>query len=85
MEKGRHLGLPREQRLCQVRSKIEDEEHFLFHCSKYKDYRSNYIVGLNIENLKNVFTEESKFTLLKLATFVSRFAYISVIYFIPIQ
>ena len=36
VEKGRHLGLPREQRLCQVCSKIEDEEHFLFHCSKYQ-------------------------------------------------
>ena len=43
IEKGRHLKIPREKRLCQVCNQIEDEHHFLFVCNKNLDLRNKYL------------------------------------------
>ena len=41
IEKGRHKGIGRQERLCEMchMNKVESEEHFLFECSFYKDIR----------------------------------------------
>ena len=43
IEKGRHLKIPREKRLCQVCNQIEDEHYFLFVCNKNLDLRNKYL------------------------------------------
>ena len=37
IERGRHLNIPREERLCQLcdMNKVEDEEHFILECPTY--------------------------------------------------
>jgi hypothetical protein len=41
-EKGRHLNIPREQRLCSHCKCIDDEKHFLLHCTINSDLRSSF-------------------------------------------
>ena len=43
IEKGRHLEIPREKRLCQVCNQIEDEHYFLFVCNTNLDLRNKYL------------------------------------------
>ena len=41
IEKGRHLNIPKNNRLCPLcDSNIEDEDHFLFKCNDYKTQRT---------------------------------------------
>ena len=44
IELGRYNQVSRDNRLCQVcgSNQIEDEIHFLFHCSKYSIIRNNF-------------------------------------------
>ena len=39
IETGRYKTIPRPQRLCNICNVLEDEEHFLLYCDKYKDFR----------------------------------------------
>jgi hypothetical protein len=52
IEKGRHLNIPREQRLCSHCNYkcIDDEKHFLLHCTKNSELRSSFLNILNNEN-----------------------------------
>ena len=45
IERGRHLHLPRNNRICPncSNNQIENEYHFLLICSKYSDLRTKYI------------------------------------------
>ena len=46
IEKGRHIGLERPERICKVcddLEAVEDERHFLCVCPKYKDLRQTYL------------------------------------------
>ena len=59
IETGRYRQIPRDDRLCSscnTRS-IETEEHFLFECSKFADYRAQYIDvhGDCIGTLRDIF------------------------------
>ena len=42
IEKGRHKGTPRHERLCTMchNGQVEDEEHFLFSCNIYNSLKS---------------------------------------------
>ena len=44
IELGRYNQISRDNRLCQIcgSNQIEDEIHFLFHCSKYSILRDNF-------------------------------------------
>ncbi|CAC5368664.1 unnamed protein product [Mytilus coruscus] len=51
IEKGRHLGLPTNDRVCNVckSGEVEDENHFLLNCEKFSNYRINFkTIILNI-------------------------------------
>ena len=50
IEKGRHLNIPREQRLCSHCKCIDDEKHFLLHCTTNSELRSSFLNILNTEN-----------------------------------
>jgi hypothetical protein len=46
IERGRYkkpVAVPINERKCKICNKLEDEFHFLFECSLYKDIRSPYI------------------------------------------
>ena len=44
IEKGRHLGLPTDERVCNVckSGEVEDEKHFLLKCEEYNNYRISF-------------------------------------------
>ncbi|CAC5395572.1 unnamed protein product [Mytilus coruscus] len=51
IEKGRHLGLPTNEQVCNVckSGEVEDESHFLLNCEKFSNYRINFkTIILNI-------------------------------------
>ena len=50
IEKGRHLNIPREQHLCSHCKCIDDEKHFLLHCTINFELRSSFLNILNNEN-----------------------------------
>ena len=50
IEKGRHLKIPREQRLCSHCKCIDDEKHFRLHCTINSELRSSFLNILNNEN-----------------------------------
>jgi hypothetical protein len=50
IEKGRHSNIPREQRLCSHCKCIDDEKHFLLHCTINSELRSSFLNILNKEN-----------------------------------
>ena len=50
IEKGRHFKLPRDERLCQKCKVVEDEKHFILHCSYNSDLRTEYFMFLNAHN-----------------------------------
>ena len=45
IERGRHLNIPREDRLCKLcnMNKVEDEEHFMLECPTYNQLRKDTI------------------------------------------
>ena len=51
IEKGRHNGTPREERICKncQNGTIENEEHFLINCSTYQPLRDHFRV--NFDNI----------------------------------
>jgi hypothetical protein len=51
IEKGRHLNIPREQRLCSHCKCIDDEKHFLLHYTINSELKSSFLKILNKENL----------------------------------
>ena len=50
IEKGRHLNIPREQRLCSHCKRIDGEKHFLLNCMINSELRSSFLNILNNEN-----------------------------------
>jgi hypothetical protein len=50
IEKGRHLNMPREQRFCSHCKCVDDEKHFLLHCTINSELRSSFLNILNNEN-----------------------------------
>jgi hypothetical protein len=50
IEKGRHLNMPREQRFCSHWKCVDDEKHFLLHCTINSELRSSFLNILNNEN-----------------------------------
>ena len=50
IEKGRHLNIPREQRLCSHCKCIDGEKHFLLNCTINSELRSSFLNILNNEN-----------------------------------
>ena len=53
IERGRHKGLPVEQRLCTMctNNAIEDEAHFLTECPAYHEFRMSLLTMANINSL----------------------------------
>lgn len=51
VEKGRYFRpkIERKNRLCTNCNELEDEEHFLLYCEKFKDLRSNLFTKMNIQ------------------------------------
>lgn len=51
IERGRYFRpkVPRENRLCMTCNKIEDEEHFMIHCSRFSTIRNDLFMKMNIE------------------------------------
>jgi hypothetical protein len=47
IENGRHLIIPREQRLCSHCKCINDEKHFILHCTINSELRSSFLNILN--------------------------------------
>ena len=47
IEKGRHKGKLRSERICKAchNGQVEDEEHFLLSCNIYNDLRTKYNAG----------------------------------------
>ena len=61
IENGRHLIIPREQRLCSHCKCINDEKHFILHCTINSELRSSFLNILNNENqIFNNFSESEK-------------------------
>jgi hypothetical protein len=50
IEKRKHLNIPREQRLCSYCKCIDDEKHFLLHCTINSELRSSFLNILHNEN-----------------------------------
>ena len=44
IERGRHMNIPRHERLCKTCgvTEIESEEHFLIHCNKFNHLRMKH-------------------------------------------
>ena len=59
MKKGKYFRpkIKRENRLCSQYNQIEDEQHFLIHCTKFVDVRKLVFQKLNI-NLQDLCPSE---------------------------
>ena len=55
IERGRHLNIPRNERVCTSCNVLEDEKHVLINCTKYKEIRQCYLP--EIVSQKITFTE----------------------------
>ena len=77
IETGRWSSIPLEDRICKVCESlvVEDEYHFIFHCSLYKDIRDPFLhhVGNNVLNI-NEMNEVDKMKVFMSKDFVSYFA-----------
>ena len=60
IEKGRHLNIPREQRLCSHCKCIDDEKHFLLHCTINSELRSFLNILNNEYQIFNNLSESEK-------------------------
>ena len=58
IEKGRQLNIPKEQRLCSHCKCIDDEKHFLLHCTINSELRSSFLNILNKEIFNNLSESE---------------------------
>ena len=49
IELGRYLQIPRNERLCKqcTSGTVENEKHFLFHCTRYSDIRHDFTTEIN--------------------------------------
>jgi hypothetical protein len=67
IEKGRYfrLKIKRENRLCSQCNQIEDEQHFLIHCTKFANVRKLLLKKLNI-NLQDLCSSEYMKTITRL-------------------
>ena len=50
IEKGRHFKIPREERLCQKCKLLDDEIHFLLHCTINSNLRKEYFEFLSYDS-----------------------------------
>ena len=59
IEKGRHKGTPRHERLCTMchNGQVEDEKHFLFSCNSFNLLRAKY--NFNFTAAQDLFTENN--------------------------
>jgi len=71
VEKGRHLGLKREDRLCSECSTLDDENHFLFTCKKFSAMRHLYFEKFDPTVLLNLFQNGTIKELINLAKFIN--------------
>lgn len=71
IEKGRHVGLERDKRLCTKCNTLDSEEHFLFKCAKYNKMRAKYLDCPKLENLIDLYNNGSEVDLVKLARFIN--------------
>ena len=70
IEIGRWRGLEREERICKLcNDGIEDEVHFLFHCSKLKHIRDYHLNKLGILD-DDIQSDSDRFKLLCTNNFV---------------
>jgi hypothetical protein len=60
IEKGRHLNIPREQRLCSHCKCIDDEKHFILHCTINSWLRSFFNIFNNENQIYNNLSESEK-------------------------
>ena len=63
IEVGRHRNIPVNERKCQQcdLNQVEDEHHFIFKCSKYENYRREFMTQCQmVTNNFNLLTDEEK-------------------------
>ena len=56
IEKGRHLNIPREERICKVcnTGEVENEHHFLIKCNRYEHLKTKYqLHNMDTQSFKN--------------------------------
>ena len=77
IEKGRHLHIQREDRLCKYCNinMVENEYHFLLVCPKYanlrKEYLTNYYCRLpSFEKIKSLMSSKSQNNLINLSKYI---------------
>ena len=77
IERGRHLNIPRNERICRNcnSNMIENEYHFLLICPKYSDLRNKYIKRYyftwpTIQKFTNLMSKNSKFIVNNLSKFI---------------
>ena len=65
IEKGRHLNIPRAERICKLcmEGVIEDEVHFLLKCETYQPLREKY--HMYADNIYDFLTTENQENLAK--------------------
>ena len=68
IERGRHLNIPRVERICETCTEgvIEDEEHFLLKCKIYQPLREKH--HMNTDNIHNFFNTQNQDNLAKYLT-----------------
>jgi hypothetical protein len=77
IEKGRHRGIPRHERICNncTSNSLGDEFHFLIECPALRRLRTRYIplAGLyarNVLTFRNILTDERYDSMLRLSQFI---------------
>ena len=77
IERGRHLNIPRNERICRNcnSNMTENEYHFLLICPKYSDLRNKYIKRYyftwpTIQKFTNLMSKNSKFIVNNLSKFI---------------
>ena len=63
IERGRYFKIPREERICTFCKEIEDEKHFLLHCTKNSDIRKDFFQNLAQKDFNNI-TDNNKLKIL---------------------
>lgn len=78
IEKGRWLGIPRNERVCKLcdKNQLGDEFHYLFSCPHFQEARNKYIghvncINPNMYTLKYVMCESDLYKLKGICYFVS--------------
>ena len=72
IEKGRHLNICREERLCNVCNVVDDEKHALFYCIKHTIQRKKYLpeIVYNNDNFISLLQSDNKIIIMNLARFI---------------